>query len=128
MITQIPLHALRDVKIIRGKLENIIFEAEKGKSSEEKICQDYVSVVLTDEQEPYQPKERLEAIFPQILEVRMDNSRTNSQEWLEEGADTVTDPREVFQSFFQQMQGRQMDEEEQQILEEVFASVEEESR
>lgn len=128
VITQIPLHSLRDVKIIRGKLENIIFEAEKGKSSEEKICQDYVSVVLTDEQEPYQPKERLEAIFPQILEVRMDNSRTNSQEWLEEGADTVTDPREVFQRFFQQMQGRQMDEEEQQILEEVFASVEEESR
>lgn len=128
IITQIPLHPLRDVKIIRGKLESIICEAEKGKSSEEKICQDYVSVVLTDEQDPYQPKERLEAIFPQILEVRMDNSRTNSQEWMEKEKDTVTDPREVFQRFFQQMQGRQMDEEEQQILEDVFARVEEESR
>ena len=58
----------------------------------------------------------------------MDNSRTNSQEWMEKEKDTVTDPREVFQRFFQQMQGRQMDEEEQQILEDVFARVEEESR
>ena len=84
--------------------------------------------MLTDEQDPYQPKERLEALFPQILEVRMDNSRTSHQEWMDEDTDTITDPREVFQRFFLQMQGREIDEEEQQILEEVFMRVEEESR
>ena len=58
----------------------------------------------------------------------MDNSRTSHQEWMDEDTDTITDPREVFQRFFLQMQGREMDEEEQQILEEVFMRVEEESR
>ena len=128
VITEIPLHPLRDVKVIHGKLEDIITEAEKEQPVEKSVCQDYVSVVLTDEQEPYQPKERLAALFPQILEVRMDNSRTNHQEWMDEDVVTITDPREVFQRFFLQMQGREMDEEEQQILEEVFERVEEESR
>ena len=128
VITEIPLHPLRSVKVIRGKLEDIIAEAEKVQRKEKNVCQDYVSVMLTDEQDPYQPKERLEALFPQILEVRMDNSRTSHQEWMDEDTDTITDPREVFQRFFLQMQGREMDEEEQQILEEVFMRVEEESR
>ena len=128
VITEIPLHPLRSVKVIRGKLEDIIAEAEKVQRKEKNVCQDYVSVMLTDEQDPYQPKERLEALFAQILEVRMDNSRTSHQEWMDEDTDTITDPREVFQRFFLQMQGREMDEEEQQILEEVFMRVEEESR
>ena len=81
-------------------------------------------MTLTDEQEPYQPKERLEAVFPNILEVRMDNSRTR-QEWMQEEVQPAADPEEMFAGFFLQMQGREMDEEEQQILREVFSHVRE---
>ncbi|NCB91409.1 MAG: exonuclease SbcCD subunit D [Clostridia bacterium] len=113
----LELHPLRDVRVIRGKLEDILLAAEG------EVSDDYVSVTLTDEQDPYQPKERLEAIFPHILEVKMDNSRTSGLEWLEEETETITDPKEVFERFFFQMQGREMDEEEKLILQEVFESV-----
>lgn len=116
VITLHPLHPLRDVKVLRGKLEDILGESRE-------VCQDYVSVILTDEQEPYQPKERLEAVFPRILEVRMENSRTKGQEWMEEEGETVTDPIEVFRRFFLQMQGRELDEEEEQIIGEVFEGI-----
>ena len=119
-----PLQPLHDVKILRGNLEEILQQAEEVRKTEGSVDEDYVSVTLTDEQEPYQPKERLEAVFPNILEVRMDNSRTR-QEWLPEEVQPAADPEEMFAGFFLQMQGREMDEEEQQILREVFSHVRE---
>ena len=50
-IQNLPLHPLRDVRKLRGTLEEIL-EAEDGTGSE-----DYVSVTLTDEVDPYKPKE-----------------------------------------------------------------------
>ena len=55
------LHPLREICVIRGRLEEIL-EANK-----DSICEDYVSIVLTDEEELYQPKEQLERIFTPLL-------------------------------------------------------------
>ena len=114
------LQPLREVRVLRGTLEEIL-EATGGVISE-----DYVSVTLTDEQEPYQPRERLETLFPRLLEVKMDNGRMNMLLQEEETEDTVTDPREVFQRFFSRMQGREMEKEEEEIMEQVFQKVGEE--
>ena len=59
-------------------------------------CEDYISITLTDEVDPYRPKEQLEKVYPHILEIRMDNARTRKR--LEEFDDEVelTDPLSVF--------------------------------
>lgn len=116
-IRPLLLHPLREVRVIRGELEEILQAAGPA------ICQDYVSVTLTDEQEPYQPRERLESVFPRILEVKADNSRMRGGIREDEQPEADTDPRKVFENFFLQMQGRRMDSEETEILEEVFAQV-----
>ena len=116
-----PLEPLREVCVIRGSLEEIL-EANK-----DRVCEDYVSIVLTDEQELYQPKEQLERIFTHILEVRTERNWKLAKEW-EDGQEeeTQTDPKLVFEQFFSQIQGRQLLEEEAEVLEEVFAKVREE--
>ena len=115
-----PLHPLREICVIRGRLEEIL-EANK-----DSICEDYVSIVLTDEEELYQPKEQLERIFTHILEVRTERNWKLAKEW-EDGQEeeTQTDPKLVFEQFFSQIQGRQLLEEEADVLEEVFAKVRE---
>lgn len=116
-----PLHPLREICVIRGKLEEIL-EANK-----DCICEDYVSIVLTDEQELYQPKEQLERIFTHILEVRTERNWKLAKEWEDEQEeDTQTDPKLVFEQFFSQIQGRKLQEEEAAVLEEVFAKIREE--
>ena len=116
-----PLHPLREICVIRGKLEEIL-EANK-----DRICEDYVSIVLTDEQELYQPKEQLERIFTHILEVRTERNWKLAKEWEDEQEeDTQTDPKLVFEQFFSQIQGRKLQEEEAAVLEEVFAKIREE--
>ena len=55
---------------LKGTLEKLLEEAQG------KVQEDYVSVTLTDETEPYRPKERLSVYYPHLLEIRIENSRT----------------------------------------------------
>lgn len=113
-IEEYPLHPLRDVRKITGKLKEIL--------KEERSPEDYVSITLTDETDPYHPKEQLETVFSKILEVRIDNTRTRTK-WMEAEELVLKTPEENFADFFEKMQGRRMDPEEEtlilQILEEA---------
>lgn len=113
-IEEYPLHPLRDVCKITGKLKEIL--------KEERSPEDYVSITLTDETDPYHPKEQLETVFSKILEVRIDNTRTRTK-WMEVEELVLKTPEENFADFFEKMQGRTMDPEEEtlilQILEEA---------
>ena len=46
--------------------------------------------------------------------------------WEEEPEEVLIDPREIFQRFFSRMQGREMEREEEEIMEQVFQKVGEE--
>ena len=110
-VHHIPLHPLRKIRRLKGNLEEVL-----GCAPEEK--ENYVSVTVTDEIEPYHMRERLEEVFPYLLEVRVDNTRTrNTLEEMEVFPD-ITDPVEAFAHFFREIQGREMNEEERKILEE----------
>lgn len=120
----LPLHPLRDVKKKRGTLEEILREAKEEERG------DYISITLTDEQEPYQPKEQLRQAYERILEVKIDNTRTRNQLSEEEELPIQTDPLSVFADFYQEMQGRPMNEEEWEIMKGIYdlASGEDETK
>ena len=114
-----PLHPLRDVRQIRGKLEEILSSAkpeEKG---------DYVSVTLTDEVDPYRPKEQLERVYSHILEVRIDNQRTRQLLNEIDQDDTFSDVLSVFAEFYKEIQGKELSEEEIKIMEKIIEQGEE---
>ena len=116
-VTLYPLHPLRDVRTIRGELTDIL------KSAGEENRDDYISVTLTDEKDPYRPKEQLEKVYSHILEIRMDNTRTRKR--LEEFDDEeeIADPLTVFQDFFREIQGRSLSREEHGYLEHILEQV-----
>lgn len=62
------LKPLRELCVLRGTLQEVLEQREHAK--------DFVSITLTDEEEPYMPKEQLELVFDHILEIRIDNERT----------------------------------------------------
>ena len=97
--------------------------------SREEEREDYVSITLTDESEPYKPKEQLEKVYSHILEVRLDNDRVRQKlsEFDEELV--LKDPMAVFCDFYAEIQGREPGDEEKEILEQVIDRAgEEESR
>lgn len=119
----IPLSPLRDVRQIKGKFDDIT-KRFAGEHKDE-VCNDYVSVVLTDENEIFNAGSRLADIFPKLLTIRVQNSRTKMTVSDISYADTALTPSEEFEAFFEQMQGRSMTENERKAFSEVLKEVDE---
>ncbi|MDY3919701.1 MAG: exonuclease SbcCD subunit D [Candidatus Limivivens sp.] len=116
-IGMLPLQAPRDVRTLRGTLEEVLDFAG------EEICHDYVSVTLTDERDPWNPKQRLEEVYDSLLEIRIDNARTRAKL---EGDFEIRENwtlEEAFSHFYQEMNQCPMSEKEEEIMEEIFAKV-----
>lgn len=113
-IENYPLHPLRDVRKKKGTLDEII------KESRETEKDDYISITLTDEIDPYKPKEQLEQIFSHILEIRVDNQRTRTKLKEMDEELVMKDPFTSFAEFYKEMQGREMNGEEETIMKEIF--------
>ena len=113
-IENYPLHPLRDVRKKKGTLDEIIKEAQETEKD------DYISITLTDEIDPYKPKEQLERIFSHILEIRVDNQRTRSKLKEMDEELVMKDPFTSFSEFYKEMQGREMNWEEETIMKEIF--------
>lgn len=118
-IQQIPLMADKDVRAIRGTLQEVLDMAG------ETVCHDYVSVTLTDEIDPLHPKEQLEERYDALLEVRIDNARTRARLEGEMETRESWTPDEAFRHFYQEMNQCPISEQEEAIMKEIFEKAEE---
>ncbi len=116
----LPLYGIQDVRRERGSLSEIL------KRTTEENRHDFVSVTLTDEEEPYRVRERLEEVFDHLLELRVDNERTR-QKRLEEGETVpVLNPLEAFRQFYKTVRGKEMTKEEEKAMERIVQEAKEE--
>lgn len=108
-ITALPLHPLRQVRVIRGTLEDVLEEA----------CEDYVTVILTDKELTPGPdiQDRIRMAFPYLLEIRREYMRSAVYEDAVK-AEEILDPYALCCSFL-----NDPDEEEQEILRDVINQV-----
>lgn len=108
-ITGLPLRPLRQVRVIRGTLEDVL----------EKACEDYVTVILTDKELTPGPdiQDRIRMAFPYLLEIRREYIRSAVYEDAVK-AEEILDPYALCCSFL-----NDPDEEEQEILRDVINQV-----
>ena len=107
--TILPLEPLRQVKVVKGTLEEVLKES----------CKDYVTVVLTDKADldVIDMQERIRLAFPNLLEIRRENQRkTDYTRTLQ--TEELLDPYELCCSFL-----KDLDEEEKMILQDVLHTV-----
>lgn len=116
----LPLKGLQDVRRIRGSLEEIRQAAGEN-------CHDFVSVTLTDSQEPYDLKEQVEALYDSLLELRVDNERTRARLEGEQEDIPALEPLEAFGQFFRAVCKRELEAPEREMLEAVLSELREET-
>lgn len=107
-IELIPLIPLHDLRVLKGPFDEILNPNHYKKGNQE----DYVRVILTDERELYAPLDEIRKIYPNVLRLEFDNTRTKKDmenENLEEieKKDAFT----LFSEFFERQNEREMDEE-----------------
>ena len=105
----LPLVPLRQVKVVRGTLEQVLAQA----------CKDYVTVVLTDKADldVIDMQDRLRLSFPGLLEIRRENGRM--ADYSEKMApDKLLDPFELCCQFL-----NETDDQEKEILQDIINTV-----
>ena len=108
-ITVLPLKPLREVRIIKGSLEEVLVQA----------CEDFVTVILTDKKDldVIDMQERIRLAFPNLLEIRRENQRKADYARALK-SETLLNPYELCCSFL-----KNMDEKEKEILQDVIHTV-----
>lgn len=108
-ITVLPLKPLREVRVIKGSLEEVLVQA----------CEDFVTVILTDrvDLDIMDMQDRIRMAFPYLLEIRREVLRkADYSEQLM--AEKEQDPFELCCSFL-----KDLDDEEKTILRDVIHTV-----
>lgn len=107
----LPLHPLRQVRVIKGELEEVLTQA----------CEDYVSVVLTDKADGnvFDMQERLRVAFPNLLEIRRETIRQADYTRTNVAYEQI-EPYSLCQQFL-----KEVDEQEEKILRDVIRKVQE---
>lgn len=110
----LPLHPLRQVRVIRGSLEEVLRQS----------CGDYVSVLLTDraDLDVIDMQDRIRAAFPFLLEIRREGVRRTQNERDVQDVGEL-DPFELCCGFLQEL-----DDAEKEILRDVINTVTEGKR
>lgn len=104
-ITLLPLKPLRDLRILRGTYEELMLK----KNYEGTNTDDYIKIVLTDENERPNVMNKMRTVYKNILQLEYDNTRTRNNEQLTLTEDIqMKNELELFAEFFEKQNGQQL--------------------
>ena len=118
---EVPLIPKRDLRCIKGNLKDILDNAIS--------TDDYVSVTLTDEDYIIGAMDKVRNVYPNVVKLSFENSRTQYADISKTSAENVEDKSvlELFKDFYSDIYGRDLQEnpEYMKILNDVFNSLQE---
>ena len=105
----VTVGVLSDAAMIRfNRFPTISFEERVQRAGDPN---DYLRVILTDDEELYDPQAALRAVYPNLMRLDFDNIRTQTADaeglQREEAAQQLT-PVQLFEQFFAEQNGKQM--------------------
>lgn len=118
----IPLKPLHDLRKIRGTY----LEVTAKSFYENRDCEDYLQVTLTDEEDVPDGMAKLRTIYPNLMRLEYDNKRTRSNAEVR-AAERVEEKSELelFQEFYELQNNQPMTEVQEQFVEELLRGMKE---
>lgn len=119
-IEEIPLCPIRDLKEIKGTYLEITDRNFYSKFN----CEDYIHVTLTDENDIPEAIGRLRAVYPNIMKLDYDNTRTRENRTVGDLADEVQrSPAELFAEFYRTCNNSELSEEQKDYIDGVIKEI-----
>lgn len=126
-VKAIPLHPLREMRIIKGSLEELLLsgsaEREESQSSFAGTQnQDYIQAVLTDKEELIDPIGTLRSVYPNIMQILREEKETGQTSATASGMITAgrKDPAALFEEFYELVKEEALSEEERKLVSDVI--------
>ena len=117
-----PLQPKHDLRSIRGSFPEVT-----DKSVYSGVTNDYIHVILTDEEDIPEAMGRLRLIYPNIMKLSYDNTRTRATQLID-GAEDVQckSPLELFCELYEKQNNQPMSDEQRRFAQQLIESVQEE--
>jgi exonuclease SbcD len=123
IVRQLPLAPLHDMREIKGSLE--VLMSDEISSQADKT--DYLHVILTDEEEIIDSMGKLRSVYPNVMAVDFENSRTRidvAAITADAGKMESLSPYELFSEFFLEVGGAVMSGEQSAIVRDLLETAE----
>ncbi len=119
-ISEVELKPLHDMREIKGKYDDLVLK----ENYEGTDVEDYIHAVLTDEDDVMEAISRLRAIYPNIMKLSYDNTRTRTNQVIGDAA-YIEDksPLELFGELFEKQNNQPMSEEQEQFVAEQIEAI-----
>ncbi len=112
-VYQKELKPLRDMRQVKGKFDDII----KNSSSDDKNHEDYINVVLTDEDDVADAMARIRQVYPFALQIEYDNYRTQHiADSIKTSDVKKMNPCDVFSAFYTDRTEKELSEDESEYI------------
>lgn len=122
-VRTVPLRPLRDLREIEGTYEELTYRP----NYEGTAIEDYLHITLTDEEDIPDAIGKLRLIYPNLMCLDYNNSRTRAAGMLSDLEDLEhKSPLVLFGEFYQQQNGRPMSDEQEKYTREIMEKIWEE--
>lgn len=115
-----PLIPKHDMREISGTFE----ELTKESFYQDQKTDDYLHVTLTDEEDIPDAMGKLRKIYPNLMKLNYDNTRTRQDQLVEKGADVEhKQPIELFEELYEMQNNQPMNEEQRAFVQDMMKTV-----
>jgi len=116
-ISEIPLTPFRDCREVHGSY----MEVTAREQYQQKNTQDFVHVILTDEEEIFQAVSKLRLIYPNLMKLDYDNSRTRQNRMISAPLEEMSrSPMDLFEEFYELQNNQPMTQEQKDYAQELL--------
>ena len=119
-IKEVALVPRHDMREIRGTYADVMSK----KNYEGTNTDDYVHVVLTDENDVIDAMAKLRVVYPNIMKMSYDNKRTKSKQVVTDAENIEKkSPLELFEEFYEKQNNQGMTEEQKKLSQELIEAI-----
>lgn len=125
-LSLLPLTPVRDMREIRGPLEALLEAARAEIQTSGSASGDFIRAVLTDEGPVYDAIGQLRLVYPNLMRIDFENSRTSTEgpsRTAASGDVSRQSPLDLFAEFYANQNGGTLTDEQTDILTEIFERV-----
>ena len=123
-IDALPLKPLRDLKVIRGTYQDLMARSYYQNTD---LPESYLHIILTDEEDVPEALGRMRQVYPYIMKLTYDNTRTRSQKNpLDQRVDARKTPLELFRQLYEAQNNPPMSEQQDEFLARLIGAIWEE--
>lgn len=116
----VPLVPLHDMRVLRGTY----LEVTAKSFYEHMDTQDYVKIILTDEEDIPDGMQKLRVIYPNLMRLEYDNSRTRENRTVEAAEDVERkSDLELFEEFYELQNNQRMSRQQSAYIEELLQEI-----